>query len=133
MPPNLLLGTIREPFGGTQTLAHEGFTPEEQDLREAIFAYWKTWHTFSTVPPSLAMMCQDLIVGPAKNATMPLRLGLDSPRFPRIRKDSLDSLRFSTIRSHSPQTLKSDPAGPIPSPDTEILPHAVHKLGLAVA
>ena len=76
-------------------------TPEEQDLCGAIFAYWKTWYTSSTVPPTLAMMCQDLIVGTAKNAAMPLRLGLDSPRFPRIRKDSLDSLRFPTIRSHS--------------------------------
>ena len=31
------------------------------------------------------------------------------------------------------RVLKSDPAGPIPSPDTEILPHAVRKLGPAVA
>merc|ERR1711879_912323 len=48
------------------TLPKEEFTPEEETLRDALFAYLETWHTSSTDPPTLVMICQDPVVGPAK-------------------------------------------------------------------
>merc|ERR1719356_943319 len=58
------------------SLPSEEFTPEEQTLRDALFEYPETWHKSSTVPPTLAMMCQDPDVGTAKTDAMPSRLGL---------------------------------------------------------
>ena len=58
------------------SLPREEFTPEELTLRDTLFAYLETWHKSSTVPPTLAIMCQDPVVWRAKHDAMPSRLAL---------------------------------------------------------